>query len=123
LIPERVWCGTSESLAIGVAGAAAGVGVGFAGVAIIATVAPTLSATDGSAIGAIRQVIQNGSTAPTTYAVSVPLSLPVTAGVIVLAALLAMAGALLAGALADRPAAARRRAGAGGLTRAGKTFH
>jgi putative ABC transport system permease protein len=87
-----------ESLVMGIAGAAAGVGVGIAGAAIITTIAPTLSATDASGIGAMHQVIQNGSAEPTTYALTVPLSLPVTAGVIVLAVILAMAGGLLAGA-------------------------
>ena len=36
-----------ESLAIGIAGAAAGIGLGFAGAAIIAAVAPSVSATVG----------------------------------------------------------------------------
>jgi putative ABC transport system permease protein len=89
-----------ESLITGILGAAAGVGVGFAGAAIIAAVAPTLSATDATAIGSMQQVVQNGSAAPVASGpVSVPLSPSVTAGVIVLAVLLAMAGALLAGAL------------------------
>jgi putative ABC transport system permease protein len=88
-----------ESLITGILGAAAGVGVGFAGAAIIAAVAPTLSATDATAIGSMQQVIQNGSAAPVASGpVSVPLSPSVTAGVIVLAVLLAMAGGLLAGA-------------------------
>jgi putative ABC transport system permease protein len=88
-----------ESLITGILGAAAGVGVGFAGAAIIAAVAPTLSATDATAIGSMQQVTQNGSAAPVASGpVSIPLSPSVTAGVIVLAVLLAMAGALLAGA-------------------------
>jgi putative ABC transport system permease protein len=111
-----------ESLVIGVAGAALGVALGFAGAAIITAVAPSVSGTlvngmgQASAIGSMQQVIQNGTTAPVTYrAVSVPLSLPVSGGVIVLAVVLAMAGALLAGALGSwqaarlRPADALRR--------------
>jgi putative ABC transport system permease protein len=86
----------AESLVTGVAGAAAGVGLGFAGMAIITAIAPTLSATDASAIGAMHQVIQNGGPAPTTYVVTLPLSLSITVGVIVLAVILAMAGAMLA---------------------------
>jgi putative ABC transport system permease protein len=89
-----------ESLVTGVVGGAAGVGLGFAGAAIIAAVAPTLSGTDSSAIGSMQQVIQNGSTAPVVWrAVTVPLSPSVSIGVIVLAVALAMAGGLLAGAL------------------------
>jgi putative ABC transport system permease protein len=88
-----------ESLITGILGAVAGVGVGFAGAAIIAAVAPTLSATDATAIGSMQQVAQNGSAAPVASGpVSVPLSPSVTAGVIVLAVILAMAGGLLAGA-------------------------
>jgi putative ABC transport system permease protein len=95
-----------ESLAIGVAGAAAGVALGFAGPAIITAVTPNVSGTlvnslgQSSAIGSMQQVVQNGSTAPVTWhAVSVPLSPSVSAGVIVLAVVLAMGGGLLAGAL------------------------
>jgi putative ABC transport system permease protein len=90
-----------ESAAMGIAGAAAGIGLGFAGAAIIATVAPTLSAAaPSSTIGSMRQTIQAGGTALGNRAVVVPLSPSVTVGVIVLAVLLAMAGGLLAGAFA-----------------------
>jgi putative ABC transport system permease protein len=89
-----------ESLVMGIAGGAAGVGAGFAGAAIIAGIAPKVSGTDSSAIGSMQQVIQNGSPAPVVWrAVSVPLAPSVTAGVIVPAVILAMAGGLLAGAL------------------------
>jgi putative ABC transport system permease protein len=111
-----------ESLVIGIVGAAVGVGLGFAGAAIITAVAPNVSGTlvnslsQASAIGSMHQVIQNGSTAPVTWgAVTVPLSLPVTGGVIVLAVVLAMAGGLLAGLFGSwraarlRPADALRR--------------
>ena len=88
-----------ESLAMGIAGAAAGTGLGFAGAAIIATVAPTLSATaPSSTIGSMQQVVQAGGTALGNRAVVVPLSPSVTIGVISLAVLLAVAGGLLAGA-------------------------
>jgi putative ABC transport system permease protein len=111
-----------ESLVIAIAGAALGVALGFAGAAIITAAAPSVSGTlvnsfgQASAIGSMQQVIQNGSTAPVNYrAVSVPLSLPVTGSVIVLAVVLAMAGALLAGTFGSwraarlRPADALRR--------------
>jgi putative ABC transport system permease protein len=105
-----------ESLATGVAGAAAGAGRGFAGAAIIAEAAPRLSGADSSAIGSMQQVIQNGSTAAVTWrAVSVPLSPSVSTGVIALAVILAVAGGLLAGALGSwriarlRPADALRQ--------------
>lgn len=105
-----------ESLTIGIVGAAVGVGLGFAGAAIIATVAPTLSATaPSSAIGSMQQTIQAGGTALGNSAVLVPLHPSVTAGMIVLAVILAMAGGLLAGAIGSwraarlAPAAALRR--------------
>jgi putative ABC transport system permease protein len=105
-----------ESLVMGSVGAAAGVGLGFAGAAIIAAIAPTVSGTDSSAIGAMHQVIQNGSTAPVTWgAVTVPLSPSITVGVVILAVILAMVGGLLAGVLGSwraarlRPADALRR--------------
>ncbi len=111
-----------ESLVIGIVGAAAGVGLGFAGAAIIAAIAPTVSGTlvnnSGvpSAIGSMHQVIQNGSAAPVTYgAVTVPLSPSIAIGVIVLAVFPAMVGGLLAGLFGSwraarlRPADALRR--------------
>ena len=102
-----------ESLAMGIAGAAAGTGLGFTGAAIIAAVAPNLSATaPSSTIGSMQQAIQAGGTALGNRTIMVPLSPSVTIGVIVLAVILAMAGGLLAGALGSwriarlRPAAA-----------------
>jgi putative ABC transport system permease protein len=87
-----------ESVAIGLAGAAAGVGLGFAGAAIIAAVAPNLSAAvpqnNGAPPGNFRGLGGN-----TSHQVLVPLHPSVSAGVIVLAVVLAVAGALLAGAL------------------------
>jgi putative ABC transport system permease protein len=84
-----------ESLVIGLAGAVAGIGLGFAGAAIIAAVAPKLSAT----------VPQNnagnfpGPGPSTSHPVLVPLHPSVSAGLIALAVLLAVGGALLAGAI------------------------
>jgi len=87
-----------ESVVVGIAGAAAGTGLGFAGAAIIAMVAPTLSATaPSSTIGSMQQVIQAGGTVLGNRAVVVPLSPSITIGVIVVAVLLAIAGGLLAG--------------------------
>jgi putative ABC transport system permease protein len=91
-----------ESLAIGIAGAAAGIGLGFAGAAIITAVAPT-SATvprpPGAAPYATGPGIPTGELDPATasHVIAVALHPPVTAGVIVVAVLLAMAGGLLAG--------------------------
>ena len=99
-----------ESLAIGIAGAASGTGLGFAGAAIITAVAPELSATvPGSSAAfsqAAGQAASPGGVVPPTadpatasHVVAVPLHPSVTAGVIVLAVILAVAGGLLAGAL------------------------
>jgi putative ABC transport system permease protein len=97
-----------ESLAIGIAGAAAGTGLGFAGAAIIATVAPKISATVPGSSAAFSQAAgqaasPGGGVPPTadpataSHVVAVPLHPSITAGVIVLAVVLAVAGALLAG--------------------------
>jgi putative ABC transport system permease protein len=88
---------------MGVVGAAAGVGPGFAGAAIIARVAPKVSATvPGSSGSAALATVPGGPTgeldpamAPHVLAVLVHPS--VTAGVIVLAVILAVTGGLLAG--------------------------
>jgi putative ABC transport system permease protein len=107
-----------ESVAMGVAGAAAGVGLGLAGAAIIAAAAPKLSVTVPPPSGASSQATVTGgptgeldpATAP--HVLAVLLSPPITTGVIVLAVLLAMAGGLLAGAFGSwriarlRPASA-----------------
>jgi putative ABC transport system permease protein len=90
-----------ESVAIGIAGAVAGVGLGFAGAAIITTIAPTLSVAEPGPFASFA-----------SHAVSVPLSPTVTAGVIVLAVLLAVAGGLLAGSLGSWRIARLRPAGA-----------
>jgi putative ABC transport system permease protein len=85
-----------ESLATGFVGAAAGVALGYTGAAIIAAVMRSVSATVGSNNpGGGNGTLIGGSPVRT---VAVPLHLPVSAGMIVLAVLLAVAGALLAGA-------------------------
>jgi putative ABC transport system permease protein len=93
-----------ESVVTGVAGAAAGVALGFAGAAIINMVAPTVSDTVPGASGTVSQAaVKGGATgeldpATAPHVLAIPLHSPVTAGVIALAVLLAVAGGLLAGA-------------------------
>ena len=92
-----------ESAAVGVAGAAAGTGLGLAGAAIIAEVAPTLYATAGAnslphaAVPGSNHLLVGGTAL--IHVVPVPLNPSVSAGVIALAVVLALAGGLLAGAL------------------------
>jgi putative ABC transport system permease protein len=105
-----------ESTAIGVAGAAAGTGLGFAGAAVIAAVAPTLDATAGAnslphaAAPGGNHVLVGGTAL--IHVVPVPLNPSVSAGLIALAVALALAGGLLAGALASWRIAALRPADA-----------
>jgi putative ABC transport system permease protein len=106
-----------ESVALGVAGAAAGVGLGFAGAAIIAAVAPKLSETVGGNSGNSQVTTPGGGQAfliggNPAHVVSVPLHPSVTVGVIVLAVILAVAGGLLAGSLGSWRIAALRPADA-----------
>jgi putative ABC transport system permease protein len=96
-----------EAVVMGVAGAAAGVGLGFAGAAIITAVAPTLPVTVPGSAAAFAQaagqaagpggVVPTPNPAAAPHVVAVPLHPSITAGVIVLAVMLAVAGALLAG--------------------------
>ncbi|SRR5579875_122280 len=99
-----------ESVAMGIAGAAVGVGLGFAGAAIISVVAPKLSATVPGSSGGFSLALGQaagpglggtprnpGSTG--SHVVAVPLHPSVTGGVIALVVILAMAGGLLAGSL------------------------
>ena len=90
-----------ESLAIGIVGGAAGVGLGFAGAAIITAVAPRLSATIASSTGQHMVAAGPGgsqSFAPTTtHTVAVPMSASVTAAALAAAVVLAVVGGLLAG--------------------------
>jgi len=96
-----------ESVATGVVGAVAGVSLGFAGAAIISTVAPKVSATVPGSSGAFSQAAgqaagpggPTGELDPATapHVVAIPLHPSVTAEVLVLAVILAVAGGLLAG--------------------------
>ena len=91
-----------ESLVIGIIGGAVGVALGFAGAKIITAVAPNLTASIPTATGQRIESVSGGSgpqsfTPTVTHTVSVPMSATVTAGVIVVAVLLAIAGGLLAG--------------------------
>jgi len=99
-----------ESAVIGIAGAACGVGLGFAGAAIISADAPKLSAavpapSGGFALAAGQAAGPGPGGVPrspgntASHLVAVPLHPSVTTGVIVLAVILAVAGGLLAGSL------------------------
>jgi len=106
-----------ESVVVGALGAAIGVGLGFAGVAIINAIAPVLSATVTEASG-LQVSTPSGSVNPTvSHSVSVPLAASVSAAAIVVAVLLALAGGLLAGSFASwriarlRPADALAKVG------------
>jgi putative ABC transport system permease protein len=114
-----------ESLVTGIAGGAVGAGLGFAGAALINSLAPKLTATVGSSnapavSGSGRPLgagLQNalGALTSTSHTVSVPLSASVTAGAIAVAVALAIAGGLVAGLIGGwraarlRPAAALAR--------------
>jgi len=106
-----------ESLAIGVLGAAIGVGLGYAGAAVINAIAPSLSATLAEATG-LHIMTPNGAVNPTSdHTVSVPLIASVGGGAIFVAVALALAGGLLAGAFGSwrigrlRPADALTKVG------------
>jgi putative ABC transport system permease protein len=101
-----------ESAVIGVAGALVGVGLGFGGAAIISAVAPKLyeiiPENNGSSVAQVQQTGpgagQSGTTefhgsagGTTTHILPVALHPSVTIALIVLAVVLAVAGALLAG--------------------------
>jgi putative ABC transport system permease protein len=95
-----------ESVAMGIVGAAVGVGLGFAGAAIIRKVAPKLTATvPGQGGGLFQSASGGGPSGPgvrtiggvPSHTVSVLLSPSITVGVIVLAVILALLGGLLAG--------------------------
>jgi putative ABC transport system permease protein len=108
-----------ESVAMGGAGAAAGVGLGFAGAAIIAAIAPKLSVTVPGSSGALtpQATVTGGPTgeldpATAPHMLAVLLSPSITTGVIVLAVVLAMAGGLLAGAFGSWRVARLRPASA-----------
>jgi putative ABC transport system permease protein len=96
-----------ESAVLGLAGAAAGIGLGVAGAAIISAIAPKLSAITGASNGPqvssapgggqVAQATPIGGPAVQTHTVAVVLHPSVTVGAIVLAVILAVAGGLLAG--------------------------
>lgn len=115
-----------ESVATGIVGGLLGIGLGFAGVAIIDKVAPKLTATVPSSnsglgefqthsVGSGPVSIDPAATAHST--VSVPMSASVTVAAIVLSVVLAVAGGLLAGSFGGwraarlRPAAAFAKVG------------
>ncbi len=105
---------TGESMATGLIGGVAGIGLGFAGVAIVDAVAPKLTAiiptsagqqfaqshtSVGSVGGGPVTVGPGGALGPTTQSIPVHWSASVTIAAIGLAVLLAVAGGLLAGGL------------------------
>jgi putative ABC transport system permease protein len=96
-----------ESVAMGVVGAVVGVGLGFAGAAIISKAAPKLPALiPGSSGGGNFQAQSVGGPGGVAHVIggtpsrTIPVTLhpSITVGVIVLAVILAVAGGLLAGA-------------------------
>ncbi|HTZ24806.1 MAG TPA: ABC transporter permease [Streptosporangiaceae bacterium] len=111
-----------ESLAIGLAGAAVGVCLGYVGTFLIGKLAPKLSATvgpaNGSSVTGPGQAL--GTAASSTlkaltsgsHTVSVPLTAPVTADLILIAVVLAIGGGLIAGMFGGWRAARMRPADA-----------
>jgi putative ABC transport system permease protein len=97
-----------ESVVMGVVGAAVGVGLGFAGAAIISKVAPKLPALipGSSGGGSFQSQTASGGPGGVAHVIggtpdrTIPVALhpSITVGVIVLAIILAVAGGLLAGA-------------------------
>jgi putative ABC transport system permease protein len=111
-----------ESVSTGIIGGLAGVGLGFAGVAIIDKIAPKLSATVPSQGGGLQTQTAGpgggvfaGPAAASHTTVAVPMSASVTVGAILLAVLLAIVGGLISGSFGGwraarlRPAAALAR--------------
>jgi len=101
-----------ESVATGLIGGAAGIGIGFAGAAIVDKIAPKLTAiipsstgpkfahvAAGNVGGGPVSVGPGGALGPTTQSIPVHWSAAVTLDVIGLAVLLAIVGGLLAGGL------------------------
>lgn len=106
-----------ETLAMGLAGAAAGIALGLGGALAAAAAAPKLTATvqtansgqggfggslgAGGAIfnGTVGGPVQTFANPNATHTVAVPFSAPVTTGAIVLAVILAIAAAVVAGSL------------------------
>jgi putative ABC transport system permease protein len=110
-----------ESIAIGILGGAVGVGLGLAGSALVAKIAPVQHATVGQVPGSatpggpVRSSVLKSLGQSTVHTVSVHITAPVTVGVVLLAVLLAVAGGLVSGAFGGwraarlRPAAALAR--------------
>jgi len=111
-----------ETLVIGAAGGAAGIALGYAGAALVSALVPSLSATVGQPAGSATPGTGppgGGLGGPARRLASdaaktilVQLNAPVTAGVIVLAVLLAVAGGLVAGVFGGWRAARLRPAAA-----------
>ena len=108
----------AESLVTGVAGAAVGIGLGFVGAALIEAIAPTLTATVALNPGSAppQGALINGGSLKTltlpggVHTISVQLHATVGATTILLAVVLAIGGAVLAGALGSWRAARLRPA-------------
>ena len=111
-----------ESIAIGIAGAVVGVGLGYGGAALIDKLAPKLSATVGSgnsasvtgpgrALGSASSSALKALTS-TSHTVSVTLTAPVSLDLILAAVVLAIAGGLIAGVFGGWRAARLRPAAA-----------
>lgn len=94
-----------ESVTTGVVGGALGVGLGFAGAAVISAVAPKLTATVSSSSGMHLMMAGPGgaqNSAPqVSHTVSVPLAAVVSGNAVLLAVLLAVVGGLIAGTFAS----------------------
>lgn len=127
-----------ESIAVGLIGGIAGVGLGFAGAAIVSKVAPSLSATVGPTTGSATPGgartfgggpgggpfgggpgagpggggFRFGRAADAAHTVAVSLSAPVTMTAIIAAVVLAIAGGLIAGSFGGWRAARLRPAAA-----------
>ena len=108
-----------ESIAIGIVGAIAGTGLGFACAALVARLAPPLQASvgqpvngGGRASGPASRGILKSLNQDTVHTVSVHLTAPVTVSVIATAITLAVAGGLLSGAFGGWRAARLRPAAA-----------
>jgi putative ABC transport system permease protein len=108
-----------ESLATGIIGGLAGIGLGFGGAALVSALAPKLTATvpqaTGGPVGGLS-IASNGVTrhlgGAAPHTVSVVLTAPVTLGALALAVLLAVAGGLFAGSFGSWRAARLRPAAA-----------
>ena len=108
----------AESLVTGVAGAAVGIGLGFVGAALVEAIAPTLTATVALNPGSTppQGALINGGSLKTltlpggVHTISVQLHATVGATTILLAVVLAIGGAVLAGALGSWRAARLRPA-------------